>query len=238
MKKCLKCEVIKPVTDFTKLSRNKDGLHARCKLCKRLSEKNMRLANHADRLVKERAHGKKRYTNENTQVKLKAYREATRERKQEYDKTYRKENADRIATYKREWCKERRRTNKTHVVKRNLRRRIHHLLLDGYKSATTEQYIGCTYEEFVCHIENQFEPGMSWDNYGLGSWHLDHIIPCYLYDLSNFEDQMRCFNYRNHRPLWEVDNLSRSRPQTVAELRALQIPNYPQHLEPLQSQNN
>lgn len=36
---------------------------------------------------------------------------------------------------------------------------------------------------------------MNWDNYG--SWHIDHIIPCSSWDLSNEDDIYKCFNYLN-----------------------------------------
>lgn len=50
---------------------------------------------------------------------------------------------------------------------------------------------------------------MSWNNYG--EWHIDHIIPCFTFDLSKHEDQLKCFHYLNQRPLWAIDNLKRSR---------------------------
>jgi hypothetical protein len=39
------------------------------------------------------------------------------------------------------------------------------------------QYIGCSQEQLVSHLEAQFKPGMTWENYTLYGWHIDHIIP-------------------------------------------------------------
>ncbi len=54
-----------------------------------------------------------------------------------------------------------------------------------------------------------------------------------MYDFSIEENKERCFNFKNNRPLWERDNLTRVRPQNLQELRSLELPNYPHDLEPL-----
>ena len=46
---------------------------------------------------------------------------------------------------------------------------------------------------------------MNWDNYGV--WHLDHIIPCARFDLSDPEQQKICFHYTNLQPMWGEDNM-------------------------------
>lgn len=51
---------------------------------------------------------------------------------------------------------------------------------------------------------------MSWDNYGT-DWHIDHIVPCAYFDLTNENHQRVCFNWRNLQPLWKKDNLSKNR---------------------------
>ena len=50
---------------------------------------------------------------------------------------------------------------------------------------------------------------MKWDNHGLYGWHIDHIQPCNSFDLSNEEEQKKCFHYSNMQPLWAFDNLSK-----------------------------
>ena len=46
---------------------------------------------------------------------------------------------------------------------------------------------------------------MSWENYG--KWHIDHIIPCNIFDLTIPSQQEECFNWKNLQPLWAADNL-------------------------------
>ena len=51
---------------------------------------------------------------------------------------------------------------------------------------------------------------MSWDNYGRDGWHVDHIRPCASCDLNDEEQQLVCFNWRNLRPMWAAENISKS----------------------------
>ena len=48
---------------------------------------------------------------------------------------------------------------------------------------------------------------MSWDKINL--IHIDHIIPCSSFDLSDPKQQKICFHYTNLQPLWAVDNLKK-----------------------------
>jgi hypothetical protein len=66
--------------------------------------------------------------------------------------------------------------------------------------------IGCRKPDLIAHIEIQFRPGMSWENYGRGGWEIDHIIPCADFDLSDPAQQRACFHFTNLRPLWRIDN--------------------------------
>jgi len=49
---------------------------------------------------------------------------------------------------------------------------------------------------------------MTRNNYG--EWHIDHIIPCAAFNMSNEIDQRICFHYTNLQPLWAVDNIRKS----------------------------
>ena len=75
-------------------------------------------------------------------------------------------------------------------------------------SMRTEELIGCTFEEFKIHIENQFDLGMSWSNHG--KWHIDHIRPCSSFNLADPEQAKRCFHYTNLRPLPASENRSKN----------------------------
>lgn len=69
--------------------------------------------------------------------------------------------------------------------------------------------LGCTISEVREHLERQFTPGMTWNNWNLRGWHIDHIIPLEYFDFSDYEQQKRAWNYTNLRPLWAEENLKK-----------------------------
>lgn len=209
MKTCTNCGQSKNVTEFYKVSKSSDKLRSQCKIC--LNNKCHKYHSDNKETISKNA---KQYRDKNKphrKASVIQYRRDNAQKKAEYDRQYRKKNADKIAQYKRDWEK-RNSNDPIFKIKRNLRRRVHHVLKDGYKSASTFELIGCTAEEFKLHIESLWEDGMSWDNYGPDGWHIDHIKPCHEFDLTIPEQQRICFHYTNQRPLWASENLSRERP--------------------------
>lgn len=89
-----------------------------------------------------------------------------------------------------------------------LRTRIYYAINNNCKSDHTLNLLGCSLDELKVHLEQQFEPGMTWNNLGSGekNWQIDHIIPCAKFDFSNPIHQQICFNYRNLQPLWAKEN--------------------------------
>lgn len=75
------------------------------------------------------------------------------------------------------------------------------------KAGRTEFLMGCTFDFVRQHIESLFLPNMSWDN--MASWHVDHHIPCDAFNLKDERQQRMCSNWRNLRPMWATDNLSK-----------------------------
>jgi hypothetical protein len=88
-----------------------------------------------------------------------------------------------------------------------LRARINIAIKNNKKINHSIELLGCTPKELKQYLELQFKDGMSWDNYGLYGWHIDHIIPCSIFDMSDPVEQKQCFHYSNLQPLWAKDNL-------------------------------
>lgn len=67
--------------------------------------------------------------------------------------------------------------------------------------------VGCSVGFLRSYIEGKFQNGMTWENYG--EWHVDHIRPCASFDLSDKEQVLQCFNWRNLQPMWASENISK-----------------------------
>jgi len=61
------------------------------------------------------------------------------------------------------------------------------------------------------YIQKRFKKGMNWDNHSILGWHIDHIIPCFKFDLNKLNEQKKCFNYKNLQPIWAKDHKIKSK---------------------------
>jgi hypothetical protein len=132
-------------------------------------------------------------------VAAKSKTEESRKRKRDYHRDYyrRKNPVKRIFH-----------ESKIHAkIASNLRNRINLALCGKNKSESTMQLLGCTIPELLLYLELQFCVGMNWDNHGKDGWHIDHIRPCASFDLTDPEQQRKCFHYSNLQPLWAADNI-------------------------------
>ncbi|KKL15741.1 hypothetical protein LCGC14_2502560 [marine sediment metagenome] len=50
---------------------------------------------------------------------------------------------------------------------------------------------------------------MSWENYGFYGWHIDHIKPLCLFNLSDEKQFNKACHYTNLQPLWAEENLKK-----------------------------
>lgn len=91
----------------------------------------------------------------------------------------------------------------------SLRGRIRQAIKYNTKTKKTMELVGCTIEELKEHLESQFTDGMTWENHTFDGWHIDHILPCASFDLSDPEEQKKCFHYTNLQPLWGIDNMKK-----------------------------
>lgn len=85
-----------------------------------------------------------------------------------------------------------------------LRNDINRRLKSKNKSKKIE-LLGCSIEEWVVHLEQQFDTHMSWDNYGKGGyWEVDHIVPL---------SKGGSYHYTNTRPLNTKENQKKGNRQ-------------------------
>lgn len=104
-------------------------------------------------------------------------------------------------------------TSATYRLRKQMHDGFYRSLSDTMSSQNSwEYYVPYTVEDLRAHLESQFEPGMSWSNYGRGGWHIDHIRPVSSFEFTNVNDAdfQRCWALSNLQPLWEAENLSKS----------------------------
>ena len=90
-----------------------------------------------------------------------------------------------------------------------LRARLRVAIHKGSKSGSAVRDLGCSVLEFKKHIEKQFRPGMSWDNWSTHGWHLDHKKPLNSFDLADRMQFLAAVHFSNYQPLWQRDNLQK-----------------------------
>jgi hypothetical protein len=89
------------------------------------------------------------------------------------------------------------------------------LNLQKYTKKRTKNVLGCTDKQFIKYIENQFRPGMTWENQGK-IWEQDHIVPVSKIYNSKLEPEDRVsyinfiFHYTNLQPLFKKENREKS----------------------------
>ena len=125
----------------------------------------------------------------------------------EYSRKYYKLNRQKIIDYNVQLRRNKRLNNINIRLKDRLSKRLWDAVKGNCKSDKTMKLLGCSVEFLKQHLETQFKPGMTWDNYG--KWHVDHIRPCCAFNLKLKSEQQKCFNYTNLRPLWAEENFKR-----------------------------
>lgn len=82
------------------------------------------------------------------------------------------------------------------------------------KNSDMIEYLGCSNEHAIKHIESLLHDGWTWANHGK-VWHIDHIVQ--LSDGSPYDEahRRRVCHYTNLRPLAAVENLARPKGRYV-----------------------
>ena len=140
--------------------------------------------------------------------KNKKYYLTNKEKKIKYQKEYREENKEKRNEYRKIKYNNnvvfRLRTLMSSAIYRSLKAKN----LSKNKKHW-EDLVGYTSQELRDHLENLFQPGMTWND--RGKWHLDHIIPVSFFKYSSTDDVefKYCWSLNNLQPLWAKDNLKK-----------------------------
>lgn len=215
-KLCGACRKKKSTVDFYKSSKNKDGLQVYCKKCSAQKSRYSEAQKTPEKKEAKRIY-QKEYRERNKKElseKKKEYYKKNKKRIRAYIKNWQIENREKVnAYYRQDHMKEKR--------KQRIKENPHRRLSDGIRSRIsaklkskkpqkTEYYLGCSIQELKEHLESQFLPGMTWDNWGKGLnfWNLDHITP--LCTATNDEEILALWHYTNLQPMWRELNQEKS----------------------------
>lgn len=141
-----------------------------------------------------------------------AYAKKRRCARNKATRAYQANNRATVTAYQRNWEKQQYENNTEYRLKHNLRSRVGAALRAqrASKNWNLLNIVGCSTTELMAHLETQFQPGMTWENWAFDGWHIDHIRPCASFDLTDEAQQLECFHFSNLQPLWAVDNLTKS----------------------------
>jgi len=205
---CTKCKISKPISEFKKDKTKKDGFYPSCKVCvkKRNDDNKESIKKYNKKYHDGHKEERKKWREDNYEKYLET-RAKWGDKNPDYFRNYYQINKDYINKRNTDYQLRRRKIDPLYKLIGNIRSLIKNSITEsGFtKSTKTAQILGCSYEEFKIHIENQFMAGMSWDN--RSEWHLDHITPM---SWGKTEKEIIALNhYTNFQPLWAIDNMKK-----------------------------
>lgn len=211
---CTTCNEVKPLKEFVTGGKLKSG-EMNYKICFICNRKRGIIYKNENPDVEKQWREDNR---ERLLEKSKKYYQDNKEKYAKFNKKYREENLEHLLEYNRLYQRsnrktinknyhERLQTDKLFQIKESIRKTVYHTIRSPKKFLTCD-ILGCSYEVFKVHIENQFQEGMKWDNHGISGWHYDHIIP--VSSAKTEEELYKLNHYTNFQPLWWYDNLSKS----------------------------
>jgi len=111
-----------------------------------------------------------------------------------------------------EYVRERQRnrlvTNPQYKISRNTHNKLWSILKRGSYTCRTEQIIGLNIQTFLKWLSYNFENEMTWANY-VEVWHIDLVIPASAYDLTDEQQLLTAFCWKNIRPSLKSENLAK-----------------------------
>jgi len=140
-------------------------------------------------------------------------------------KVWREKNKDRVSISQKNWAKKNKKKTSRRAKERyrsdprlrliNILSRRLKSLLKGHRSKHAEKIIGLSSEQLRKYLEDRFEEGMTWDNWGQHKltneepmWNVDHIIPI---SFAETEEQIKILSdFSNLQPMWGEANIKKN----------------------------
>lgn len=218
MKTCTKCKCKKSLDEFSNDKSKDDGKRPSCKACKKQSDSIYRQQHKSQKAKKDHEYYSKHIN------KIKDYskqwsvinKEHIKKVKREYfvknykhikdkQKEWNEQNISKMRKYMNEYIKDKYANDLNYRIRSRLRSRLRQSITN--KTCSCLEYIGCTLDFLKEWFEFHFTSTLNWEN--IDTWHIDHVIPCDSFDLTNERMIYECFNWKNLRPLNGIENIKK-----------------------------
>ena len=193
--KCFFAGRLQPLDNFCKDKSKKNGLHPRCRTCKK----------EYDDSHKQQRNSWEQQHKEERKIYLKNYRSTHKlQRKNNREKNKPKRNKREV---------QRRKEDINFRIECNLRSRLSIAIRGNFKSGSSVRDMECSIEFLKEYFKPMFSfvleenEMMCWENYPR-LWEIDHIVPLSAFDLTNREELLKAVHYTNLRPMWVSKNRS------------------------------
>ncbi len=197
-KVCKECGIEKSEDAFAYANKEKGTRAGKCKDCKNLQSK-------------ERYHNVKKHDPDYKAMR-KEYREENKDKLHKLNSAWVAKNRPRLNEKERN----RRREDIAFRVEKDLRTYMRRFF---NKENHTFDYVGCTKEQLIDWFDFQTEH----DEIDLTSdYHIDHVVPCSSFDLTDETHRLICFNWSNLRLCSAQENLTKNN-KIDTELINLQV---------------
>ena len=139
-----------------------------------------------------------------------------------YSRQWKANHKESVREIQRRWAeahpdyhKEKRKIDINYRLSSTLRSRLYSALRGQAKGGSAVRDLGCSIPEFKTYLEARFYPNpktgeaMTWENWTLDGWHIDHIKPLSAFDLTDRLQFLQAAHHTNLQPLWAQENLSK-----------------------------
>lgn len=212
-KSCTECKIEKTGTSFAY------GLNI-CKKCKSERDKEEKhRASESDppktcvKCEKEQAATEFRYQSRVClgceKSRLYEWRKTNPEKFKDLCKSYRSKDESKVKRSK--YLREKYADDMNFRLEKLYRNRVRNFIKGGSKKGNEKykEMLGCSWDTLRAWLEHNMVEGMTWENYGT-VWHVDHTMPCAIFDFGVEENIKSCFNWSNLAPMFGPENLSKS----------------------------
>jgi len=214
-KVCKHCQIEKELVEFPRHGQMKDGHLNQCRECKNKylkkygQDNKEKLSQKAKTYYKENQETIKQRVRNHRRENAHEINEKRRER-YENDEEYRNKRLKECSTSNAKCRPERRKRAKeersaAYYLQLCRKRMWHAFNGRGTKSAKTKALLGCDGEFLKQYLEGTKVLGKDYTHA-----HIDHIIPCCSFDMTDEQQQRMCFHYTNLQLLPAKENLEKS----------------------------